>query len=238
MGNSIEVIAIIPARGGSKGIPKKNIIDLAGRPLIAWSIEQARNSQLVDIIFVSTDDDKVADISRQYGAKIIKRPPKLATDFSSSEDVLIHAIDFIENKRGITIDLIIFLQATSPLREKNDIDNAIRQFLSKKADSLLSCTKLEDYFIWEKKGTNCFSVNYDYRKRKRRQDIELQYLENGSIYIFKPELIRKEHNRLGGKIVIYEMEFWKSYQVDDWDDLDICEYYIKKKLLKRRRSRK
>jgi len=227
-----NIIAIIPARSGSKGIPDKNIVDLAGKPLIAWSLEQARKSQLVDKVFVSTNSEKISNVSTKYGAEVIKRPEELATNASSSEDALIHAIDFIENNKGISIELVVFLQATSPLREKDDIDNAIRQYLSEKADSLLSCTKLEDYFIWEKRGDNYFSVNYDYRKRKRRQDIEPQYLENGSIYIFKPELIRKEHNRLGGKIVIYEMEFWKSYQVDNWDDLDICEYYIKKTILK------
>ena len=118
------------------------------------------------------------------------------------------------------------------MRAKDDIDNAIRKYFSEKADSLFSCMRLEDYFIWEKTEDNYVSVNYDYHNRKRRQDIKLQYLENGSIYIFKPELIRREHNRLGGKIAIYEMKFWKSFQIDDRDDLDICDYYIRKKLSK------
>jgi len=201
-------IVIIPARGGSKGIPKKNIIDLAGRPLIAWSIEQAKNSQLVDVVFVSTDDDEIADIS------------------------LLHAIDFIECEKKIAVDIVVFLQATSPVRERADIDNAIRRFLLGKADSLFSCVRLRDYFIWEKGKDNYFSVNYDYHYREPRQHVRPQYLENGSIYIFTPELVRREHNRLGGKIEIYEMESWKSFQIDNWDDVDICEYYIKTRLLK------
>lgn len=225
-------IVIIPARGGSKGIPKKNIIDLAGRPLIAWSIEQANNSQLVDVVFVSTDDDEIADISRRYGAEIIKRPFELAADSSSSEDALLHAIDFIECEKKIAVDIVVFLQATSPVRERADIDNAIRRFLSGKADSLFSCARLRDYFIWEKGKDNYFSVNYDYHYREPRQHVRPQYLENGSIYIFTPELVRREHNRLGGKIEIYEMESWKSFQIDNWDDVDICEYYIKTRLLK------
>lgn len=227
-----NIIAIIPARGGSKGIPSKNTIEIAGRPLIAWSIEEAKNSKLVGMVFVSTDDDEIANISLRYGAEIIRRPAKLATDSSSSEDALLHAIDFIEHTKRIKIDLVVFLQATSPVREKDDIDNAICQFFSEKVDSLFSCRKLEDYFIWEKGEDSYFSVNYDYRHRSRRQDIKPQYLENGSIYIFTPELLRREHNRLGGKIGIYEMEFWKSFQIDNWDDVEICEYYIKKRLLK------
>ncbi len=224
-------IAIIPARGGSKGIPKKNIVDLAGRPLIAWSIEQAKSSQLVDIVFVSTDDDEIAEISQTYGAEIVKRPPQFATDTSSSEEALLHAIDFIEYEKNITIDIVVFLQATSPVREKDDIDNAIRKYLSEKADSLFSCTRIEDYFIWQNKEGGYCSVNYDYHNRKLRQSIKPRYLENGSIYVFSPELIRNERNRLGGKIAIYEMPFWKSFQVDDRDDLEICEYYIRKKIL-------
>jgi CMP-N,N'-diacetyllegionaminic acid synthase len=224
-------IAIIPARGGSKGIPKKNIINLAGRPLIAWSIEQAKSSQLVDIVFVSTDDDEIAKVSCKYGAEVVKRPPQLATDTSSSEDVLLHAIDFIECEKKIKIDIVVFLQATSPVREKDDIDNAIRQYLSAQADSLFSCTRIKDHFIWEEREGQYVSANYDYRKRSLRQKIKPQYLENGSIYVFRPELIRHELNRLGDKITIYEMPFWKSFQVDDLDDLEICEYYVREKLL-------
>lgn len=224
-------VVIIPARGGSKGIPEKNLINLAGRPMLAWSIEQAKNSQLVDIVFVSTDDDKIAGVSQEYGAEIIKRPPELATDTSSSEDALLHAIDFIEQQKKIKIDIVVFLQATSPIREKDDIDNAILKYFSSKADSLFSCSRVRDFFVWEKRGNNYFSVNYDYRKRKLRQEIKSRYLENGSIYIFTPELIRKEHNRLGGKISLYQMPFWKSFQVDDWSDIQICQHFMINKLL-------
>jgi len=224
-------IAIIPARGGSKGIPRKNIVDLAGRPLIAWTIEQAKKSQLVDIVFVSTDDDEIAQISQKYGAEIVKRPPQLATDTSSSEDALLHAIDFIECEKNNTVNTVIFLQATSPVREEDDIDNAIRKYLSEKADSLFSCMRIQDYFIWQNKEGEYCSVSYDYHNRRLRQSIEPRYLENGSIYVFSSELIRTERNRLGGKIAIYEMPFWKSFQVDDRDDLEICEYYVRTKLL-------
>lgn len=223
-------VAIIPARGGSKGIPKKNIIDVAGQPLIAWSIQQAKSSQLVDLVFVSTDDDEIADVARTYDAEIIKRPAELATDTSSSEDALLHAIDYIEREKAIRIDIVVFLQATSPIREQDDIDKAIRKYLSEEADSLFSCMKIKDHFIWEERDGAYYSANYDYRNRKLRQGIKSRYLENGSIYVLRPEIIRGEHNRLGGKITIYEMPFWKSFQIDRWEDIEVCEYYISKKI--------
>ncbi len=222
-------IAIIPARGGSEGVPGKNIIDVAGKPLIAWSIEQAKAAKLVDDVFVSTDDKQIAEVSRKYGAKVIDRPAELASNTARSEAALIHAIGVIEKEHKIEIGIIVFLQATSPIRQNNDIDNAIEIFTEQKADSLFSCTRIEDHFIWEERDGNYSSVNYDFQDRKMRQDIKPQYLENGSIYLFKPELIKKKHNRLGGKIAIFEMPPWKSFQIDRRDDLSVCEYYIKDK---------
>lgn len=228
-----RIIAVIPARGDSKEIPKKNIISFVGRPLIAWSIRHARESKLVDEVYVSTDDKKIAEISHQYGARVIMRPPELATERSSSEDALLHALDFIENSLGKKVDIVVFLQATSPLREKSDIDRAIKKFISEKADSLFSCSKVRDCFIWERKGDGFASVTYNYRKRKPRQLIASKFLENGSFYIFKPCTLRKMHNRLGGKIAVFEMPSWKSFQIDNWEDLIICAYFMKEKILRR-----
>lgn len=222
-------ITIIPARGGSEGIPGKNIINIAGKPLIAWSIEQATNSKLVDVVYVSTDNEQIAEVSRQYGAKVINRPVEFASNTAKSEDAILHAITVIEKENRIDISMVIFLQATSPIRQINDIDNAIDIFLKQKADSLFSCTRIEDHFIWEERDGNYYSVNHDFQNRKMRQDIKPQYLENGSIYVFKPELIKETHNRLGGKIAVYEMPPWKSFQIDIQDDLGICEYYINEK---------
>jgi len=228
----MSCICIIPARGGSKGIFKKNIIEVGGKPLIAWSIIQAIESKFVDSVYVSTDDDEIAQVARKYDAKIIKRPASIATDTATSEEAISHALSEIEQAR--TVETIVFLQATSPIREKDDIDNAITLFKKEKYDSLLSCTKLEDYFIWERTENSSQSINYDYKNRKRRQDISPQYLENGSIYIFTPSILRKENNRLGGQIGIYEMDFWKSYQIDNTDDIDICDYYLYKRILNKR----
>ncbi len=226
----MKVISIIPARGESKGIPKKNIALLNNKPLIAYTIEDSLDSKFIDRTFVSTEDNEIAEVSSRYGAEVIKRPEWLAHDHIQTEPVLIHVLDYLEKNESYIPDYIVLLQCTSPLRDKDDIDKAIEILIQENADSLFSCTKLEAFFIWGTKGNQYQSINHDYKHRKRRQDIEPQYLENGSIYVFKNEIIRKEKNRLGGKIAIFKMEFWKSFQIDNYDDLDICNYYIKNKL--------
>lgn len=221
-----NVIAIIPARGGSKSIPKKNIIDFCGKPLIAWSIEQALGSKYVDDVFVTTDNQGIAEVSQRHGAKIIWRPEEFATDTATSEAALLHAISEIE--KISKVDIVVFLQATSPLREIIDIDNAIEKFVSEKADSLFSATILDDFLIWKRSDDCMESITYDYNNRGRRQERDPYYLENGSIYVFKPEIIRKYNNRLGGNIIFSLMPFWKSYEIDNYDDLDLCVYHMKK----------
>jgi CMP-N,N'-diacetyllegionaminic acid synthase len=225
-----SICAIILAREGSKGIPKKNIMDFCGKPLISWSILQLKNCKLIDEVYVSSDGDEIIDISCKYGAKAIRRPKELATDFSTSEEALLHAISTIEKKKDI--DMVVFLQATSPLREKKDIEGAITEFRAQKVDSLFSAAKLEDFFIWEKTHEGFKSMNYDYKKRIRRQDVGLQYVENGSIYIFKPSILKEYNNRLGGRIGIYEMEFWKTWEIDSMEDKELCEWYFKRRILK------
>ncbi len=231
-------IAIIPARGGSKSIPCKNTVNVGGKPLIAWSIKKAKESRFIDDVFVSTDDKRIARISREHGAGLIARPASLAGDRSSSEAALLHAIDYIENVKKMKIDIVVFLQATSPVRERSDIDNAIKKFLKEKADSLFSCSKMKDYFIWARRASGFASITYDYHRRSPRQAIGERYLENGSIYIFKPELIRRRRNRLGGRIAVYEMPFWRSFQIDEKEDIGICEYYLKQMKLKKQNKKR
>ena len=129
----------------------------------------------------------------------------------------------VQKKSTQPINYVVFLQATSPLRETKDIDKAIEKIISEKADSLFSGAAIGDFLIWRKTGEKLESVNYDYINRKRRQDCSEQFVENGSIYIFTPEILFQHNNRLGGKIVISEMEVWKSFEVDTQDDLDFCE---------------
>jgi N-acylneuraminate cytidylyltransferase len=158
-----SIIAIIPARGGSKAIPNKNIINFCSKPLLAWTIEQAFKSKYIDDVYVTTDSNLIKEVSRKYGAKVIYRPKKLATAKSSSEKALVHAIKKIEN--FVPIDIVVFLQATSPLRENQDIDNAIKLFILNKADSLFSATVLEDFCTWELSNGRPQSITYDYKNR-------------------------------------------------------------------------
>jgi len=227
-----RIIAIIPARGGSKGIPKKNIVDFCEKPLISWSIEHAKKSKKIDTIYVSTDDQEIGSISEQYGAKVIWRPEEISGDLSPSEDTLKHVLNEISKNNLHKIDYVVFLQATSPLRETKDIDNAIDKIIFENADSLYSGAELGDFYIWKRIGDKLESLNYNYKNRKMRQDFGKQFVENGSIYIFKPEILFKYNNRLGGKIVISEMEFWKSFEIDKLDDLRFCEELFKIKGLK------
>ena len=227
----MNIVAIILARGGSKGIPKKNIINFCGKPLINWSINQAKNSKYISSVWVSSDSDEILKIVKKENVGIIKRPKKISTDKSSSEIGWIHAINEIEKNQKI--DIVVGLQATSPIRESKDLDKAIRKFKKNNADTMFSCSKLDDFFTWEKKKSKYSSLNYDYKNRKRRQDVKKQYLENGSFYIFKPEIIKKIKNRLGGKIEIIEQEFWKSFEIDFIENLKFSEIIMKNYLLKK-----
>jgi N-acylneuraminate cytidylyltransferase len=230
-----KIIAIILARGGSKGIPKKNIINFVGKPLLAWSIEDVKHSSLIDAVYVSTDNEEIAGVAKKYGAKVIWRPKDISGDFSPSEEALKHALKEIHKKDFNRIDYVVFLQATSPLRDPEDIESAIKKIISKKADSLFSGAEIGDFLIWTREGNKLKSLNYDYKNRKRRQDFKEQFVENGSMYIFKPEILFKNNNRLGGKIIVSEMEFWKSFEIDNMEDLKFCENLFK---IKRGRKNK
>lgn len=218
--NYINIIAIIPARGGSKGIPGKNIKNFEGKPLISHSIEYAKDSKLIREIYVSTDDSQIAHISKTAGAKIIKRPARLATDTSTTESAIKHALNNIDNLP----DIIILLQPTSPLRPKNSLDSIINKFIDGQYDSLLSLSPSNNFF-WKINSENA-SPEYDFLNRKRRQDItdnEKKYFENGSVYVFNREHFELTNNRLGGKIgyVIFPEEY--GCEIDVPKDLIILE---------------
>jgi len=222
-----NIIAIILARGGSKGIPGKNIIDFCGKPLIVWTIEQLQKTRGINSIWVSSDSEEILSISRNCGVEIICRPDGISSDSTTSESGWLHALDYIENKVGC-VDLVVAPQVTSPLREPEDIECGIHDYQEQKCDSMFSCTIVEDLFFWGKMPDGKLrSVNYDYRKRKRRQDISQQYIENGSFYLFKPEVLRKFNNRLGGKIGVTQMEFWKMFQINEPSDIKLCQVIMR-----------
>lgn len=225
---SDRVDAILLARGGSKGIIKKNIAIFCGLPLVAWTILQAKKCPKIDNVWVSSDDDEILEIAESFGALLIKRPIELSTDTSTSEAGWIHALDYIESHTQTVLDILVAPQVTSPLREPQDFAKAIQIFQENDADSLLSVNSIEDHFIWrEPEVGRLESVNYDFRDRKRRQMIEKRYLENGSFYLVKPSVLRERYNRLGGKIEKMVMERHKMFQIDDPQDLALCEVIMK-----------
>jgi len=226
-----NIVAIIPARGGSKGIPKKNLIDFCGKPLVSWTIEQALAVKSVSTVWVSSDSNQILNIAKNLGANTISRPKSLSSDTATTESTWSHALNIIEQKTG-TVDIMIGLQPTSPVREPKDIEKAIKIFEKSKCDSLFSATEIGDFYIWQKKGKKLTSLNYDYNTRGRRQDYTKQYAENGSFYIFKPQILKKFNNRLGGKIEISLMDFWKSFEVDSFKDIELCETLMKHYILK------
>lgn len=222
-----KIIAIIPARGGSKGIPKKNIKDFCGKPLIAWSILHAVNSSKVDAAYVTSDSQEILEIAKEYGAKTIKRPVEISGDTSSSESAFRHALEVI----GTDPEVIVVLQPTSPLRKPDNIDRALEQFFIERWDSCFSGAELEDFLIWRKnKDRQLLPINYDYQNRGRRQDRDVEFVENGSIYIFKRELFMKTGNRLGGRIGVSLMDFWQSFEIDQPKDWEFVELLFKKYL--------
>ena len=229
-----ETIAIILARGGSKGIPKKNIIKFCGKPLIVWSIEQAVKTKGISSVWVSSDDKKILKISKDAGANIIIRPKNLSKDSSTSVSGWIHAINKIQEKNHV-IKNVVALQATSPVRESRDIERGLKEYNIKKFDSMFSGAQIGDFLIWQRENKNKLkSINYNFKNRQRRQKINEQFVENGSFYIFTPESIEKFNNQLGGKIGIVKMEFWKSFEIDDYEDIEFCELLMKHYLLKKK----
>jgi len=227
-----NVVAIILARGGSKGIPRKNIIDFCGKPLVVWTIEQLQQTRGIGSIWVSSDSEEILSISRNCGVETICRPAEISGDFATSESGWLHALRIMENKVG-RIDIILAPQVTSPLREASDIERGLRDFREQKCDSMFSCSVVKDLFFWERTSNEMLkSINYNYQNRKRRQDVSKQYIENGSFYLFKPEILRKYNNRLGGKIGMAEMDFWKMFEIDSMEDLRICEALMKAFIVK------
>ena len=230
-----KTIALILARGGSRGIPNKNIRNFCGMPLIGWSILQAKNTKNISDVWLSSDDKKILKIAERFGAKTISRPKKLATSTAKGDDAYLHALKFIE-KNAYIPDIIIALQATSPIRESKDLKEGLKKFKRGKYDSLFSSCLADDMLFWKRDGEKLKSVNYDFRKRPRRQDFKDYIIENGSFYIFTPEIIRKVKHRLGGKIGTYVMEPWKLFELDELSDIKFCELIMKNYILKNRKS--
>lgn len=225
MSSPYPTLAIIPARGGSKGIPRKNIHLLAGEPLLVYSIRHAQQTPSISRIVVSTDDSEIATVAEQYGAEVIWRPAEFSSDEATSESALLHALDYLQESEGYEPELVVFLQATSPLRQPDDLQNAIHAFHAQQADSLLSVNDFH-VFLWRTRNGTPESLTYDYHNRPRRQDKPRDFIENGSFYLFKPWVIRENGNRLGGKIMLYRMDMLSYFGIDEPGDFELIEKLI------------
>jgi CMP-N,N'-diacetyllegionaminic acid synthase len=223
--DDVHVVAVIPARAGSKRLPRKNVRQLGGRPLISYSIEHARAARWIREIYVSTDDAEIGAIAAEAGAIVVERPADLSSDTASSESAILHVLDEHRSVHGADPDLVVFLQATSPIRRGRDVDAAIETLIAEGADSLFSACR-SHAFIWAVRDNGLVSLTYDYGNRPRGQDFEAQFAENGSIYVFRTRVLRQEGNRLGGRIAVYEMDEWSSFQIDTAEDAAIVEWIL------------
>jgi len=219
----MKIIGIIPARGGSKGIPKKNIRLLAGKPLIAYSIEAALKSKYINKVVVSTEDEEIAEISKLFGAEVIKRPKELGRDEVPLDPVIFHAVNFIERKENMKYDFVVTIQPTSPLLSTHTIDKAIKIILNRGYDTLISVKK-ETHLYWLKKDNNILPL---YKDRKNRQYLDPIYREVGAILISKREIIT-ENNRIGSKIFLFEIPEEESVDIDTYQDWWIAENLLKR----------
>ena len=219
-------ICLIPARGGSKGVPGKNIKLISGKPLIAWSIEQALDSRCIDEVFVSTDCAEIKEVARQFGAKVpFMRPENISGDTATTESAVMHFITWA-SQHAVPINNLILIQATSPFRYPGQIDKAMQQFINEQADSMLTVTKTHS-FIWKNPAQP--KASYDIFNRPRRQDIKTEdqlFVENGSFYITKLSIYEKFQNRLGGKVSMFEMTSEESIEIDNLLDFNIAESFM------------
>jgi CMP-N,N'-diacetyllegionaminic acid synthase len=225
--SDMKYLVVIPARGGSKGLPGKNIRLLAGKPLIAWSIEHAVDSGRIDCVHVSTDDPEIAVVARAYGADVpYTRPSELSQDMTPTEPVMTYALDWYESM-GRTFDAVVLLQPTSPIRFPGTLSAALDAFELRGAESLLGVCE-NHHFFW--RSSEDAVALYDYRNRPRRQDIRPEdrwFRENGSIYVTRTAAFRQYSNRLCEPIHMHVMREEEGWEIDSLADFVVADSLMK-----------
>jgi len=218
--NGKTFLAIIPARGGSKRLPRKNVLELAGKPLITWTIEAALKSKYIDKVVVTSDDQEILGISEKQGADVVKRPDELASDTATTIDVVNHVVENIKE-----YNYIVLLQPTSPLRNEKHIDEAITLLEAKSADAIVSVCEMEHSPLWSNVLPENGSMKdflSDEVKNKRSQDLEAYFRLNGAIYICKTNRMLKEKTLfIKDNIFAYKMDRKSSVDIDEEIDFEL-----------------
>jgi len=218
-----NVVAVIPARGGSRGIPKKNVRLLHGKPLIAYMICAAKAVHIVERVIVSSDDDEICAVGTAFGAEIIRRPAEISGPSASSEEALLHALSKVEDGGRYVVDILLFLQCTSPLTTSADIEGTLNLLISNEADSAFSASSFQ-HFLWELDDCgNAVGINHDKRFRAMRQGRPLQFLESGGVYAMVAHGFKKHRHRFFGKTAIYQVPSSRCLEIDDFSDLTKAE---------------
>lgn len=234
MKNGKSVLAIIPARGGSKGLPGKNIRPLCDKPLIAWSIEQARACPEIDSVVVSTDSRKIADVAKSFGAEVpFLRPEHLSGDTASSIDVILHAVNYM-GEHGSNFDLVVLLEPTSPLRDVDDISGAIKHLLDTPGvESVVGVSKVESLhpsFLYRLKDGMLRPYLSEQPDNVRRQDIEDFYFLEGSVYVSYTDALIARRSFYHDATAPWIVPRYKSFEVDELTDLIAIEAFITARL--------
>ena len=224
----MKIISIIPARGGWKGLPKKNILELAGKPLIAWTIESSLKSKYISKTIVSSDCDEILNISSKYGSEILKRPDELARDTTPTEPVVEHILQNIKDLGNYSY--LVLLQPTSPLRDEKDIDEAISKLIQEKdATALISVKEIDNKILKAFKINNngyLEGISNNKYPFMRRQDLPKVFMPNGAIYIISINEFLKTKRLFSDNAISYLMNEEKSLDIDTIDDFEKIKNYI------------
>ncbi len=213
-----RVLAIIPARGGSRGIPRKNVKLLCGRPLVAWTIDAALAASTIGRVVVSTDDDEIAEISRRYGAEVVRRPPEIAGPLASSESALLHTLETLRDEQDYRPDAVAFLQCTSPLTMPEDIDGTVHLVLEEGYDTAVTMVTFHS-FVWrESAGGQMEGVNHVATRRLMRQQREPEYMEVGAVYAMRASGFLRQRFRFFGRIGRYLLPVSRAVEIDEPED--------------------
>lgn len=229
MFNGSTFLAIIPARGGSKRLPKKNILELAGKPMIAWTIEAALQSKYIDDVVVTSDDLDIINVAEHYGASVpFIRPENLSDDKASSIDVVVHTVEYLLKHHNKVHDFIVLMQPTSPLRTAKHVDDAVLSMFKKEADAIISVTKMDHSPLWSNtlpEDKNMTGFITDEVKGERSQDLPAYFRLNGAIYICNTKKLLEERAFfLKENVYAFEMDRASSVDVDEALDFQVANY--------------